>query len=311
MKKKTRNMTLRTLIFVAVISLAISGSAIAAVGHPSAKATCKIADITLIDTTTDLGWTTLLSNTIKTANKKDLFIDVSLECGLYTDTKVDSLGGIEDRAKAEAAVQVRVLVDGVEALPGVINFARRSQILIAEFQGLLTDEDGNVCLSVDPLDPNLIIIDEDCLRPETLELILDTMTANSFNFIFPDVTSGVRLIEVQAKINTWTESTLDSGAKVKDSGDGSDDFIIGDDTLTVDKEGKFEVGQEIVIDDENFIVDAISGKDLTLNHAAAADHSDRTRIYIVAGAEANATIGKGSVTVEEVRLIKDEDIVLE
>lgn len=311
MKKKTRNMALRTLIFVAVISLAISSSAIAAVGHPSAKATVKVGNIAIIDAK-EMGWTTILSNTIKTANKKDLFIDVSLECGLYTDTKVDSLGGIEDRAEAEAAVQVRVLVDGVEALPGVINFARRSQILIAEFQGLLTDEDGNVCLSVDANDPNLpITIDEDCLRPEILELILDTMTANSFNFIFPDVNSGVRTIEVQAKIDTFTESTLDSGAKVKDSGDGSDDFIIGDDTLTVDREGKFEVDQEIVIDDEHFIVIGIDGKDLELNHAAAFDHSDRTRIYIVAGAEANATIGKGSVTVEEVRLIKDEDIVLE
>ena len=83
MKKKTRNMALRTLIFVAVISLAISGSVIAAVGHPSAKATCKIADITLIDAKTDLGWTTLLSNTIKTANSLHCYSCKSVSSHLH------------------------------------------------------------------------------------------------------------------------------------------------------------------------------------------------------------------------------------
>ena len=307
--KSIRNMTIRTLVFAAVISLAISGSVMAA----SAKATCKVSNLALIAATTQQDWTTLLSNTIKTAKKRDLFIDVSLECGLYTAAMVDSLGGIEDRAKAEAAIEVRVLVDGNEALPGVVNFARRSQVLMSEFQGLLADEDGNSCLVVDPCDPNLITIDEDCLGTETLELILDTMSANSFNFIFPDCDSGDKTIEVQARIDTFIESLLDSGTKVKDSDDGTAGFTIGDDTLTVKKAGKVEVGQEIYIDDGAFVVNAVdgTGKVLTLDHAAEDNHPDGTAIYIVDGAEALAAIGKGTVTVEAVKLIKDEDIVIE
>jgi hypothetical protein len=56
-------------------------------------------------------WTTILSNNLKTANQKDLFVDVSLECGLYTSTKVAS-SGKTDTSVADAGVQVQVLVDG-------------------------------------------------------------------------------------------------------------------------------------------------------------------------------------------------------
>ena len=300
----------------------VAGLVSAATGQPAAKATADVSDITLIDPTEEADWTTILSNEIKTPNQKDLFIDVSLECGLYTDTKVDSLGGYMDRAEAEASVQVQVLIDGEPALPGSVTFCKRSQILEAEFMGLLTDEEGNVCIQVtevctDPMDPTtcelVVTIDEDCLRPETLRLILETMNANSFNFIAANLTPGTHTVEVQAKVESFTESTLDSGTKIKDSDDGTAGFAAGDAVLTVEKEGKFEVGQTIVLDlgsetdEERFVILAISGKDLTLDHAAEKDHDDRTRIYIVAGAEATGTIGKGSVTVELVRMIKGEE----
>jgi hypothetical protein len=160
-------------------------------------------------------------------------------------------------------------------------------------------------------------IDEDCLQPETLELVLDTMTATSFNFIETDLGSGVHTVEVQTSIATGTVSTVDSGTKVKDTaGDDADEnFDAGDTTLTVEKEGKVEVGQTIVIDDEQLSIAAINGKNLTVtrsvNGTTDAFHAKRTRIYIVGGAEATASIGHGSMTVELVRLIKDEDVELE
>lgn len=213
-------------------------------GHPSAKATTQFTPISVLnsgtqelDTNGEPKWTTLLSNTIHTSNQKSLFVDVSLECGLYTQTLVKSKGGNRDTSSATASIQVRVLVDGEAAYPGNVVFASRMQELSAVFQGLLTDAEGNVCLSADP-DTGNITIDEDCLQPEELELILDTMTANSFNFITSPLESGVHSIDVQARINT--------GAS----------FQEGD-------------------------------------------------------AEGVATVGKGCFTVEEVRLIQNEDIVLE
>lgn len=205
-------------------------------GEPAAKATCQVSEIVLIDSTTQSDWTTLLSSGLRTANQKDLFIDASFESGLYTRTLVKSKSGTSDTSSAESAIRVRILVDGVQAYPGEVIFENRKQTLTAKLQGLLTDADGNTCLSADP-DTGVITIDETCLLPEEIELVLDTMSANSFNFVMDNLTAGYHTIEVQAKIDTNTSV----------------------------QEGE---------------------------------------------AEALATIGKGAVTIEEVRLVKDEDVTL-
>lgn len=211
------------------------GSAFAA----SAKVRAKCGEIAVVPF--DGVYRPIFTQTIKTAQQKDLFIDVSLECGLMTDTKVVSrlLGKAE--ATAEAIVMVRVLVDGTMdgdpvALPGEIIFARREQTLIANFAG-----DISACL-VD-LNTGAIIINETCLLPETLQLILDTMSANSFNFIVKDLLAGTHTITVEAKLSIITSTEILGG---------------------------------------------------TTGTAAIAE----------------AYLGKGSVTIEEVRMIKDEDVEL-
>jgi hypothetical protein len=202
-------------------------------GQPSSKATASVGAINIVSGPTTAGasegeWVTVLGNRIKTANQKDLFMDVALECGLHTATKVSSKGGKTDTSKSEAMIQVRVLVDGKEASPGVVVFSRRSQQLSATFQGLL---DG--ALSVDPL-TGAIVIDEALLQPEEVELITESTTAASFNFVLGDISSGTHDVQVQARIDLG--ASAQAGASV-----------------------------------------------------------------------AKATVGKGSVTVEEVRMIKNED----
>lgn len=217
-----------TILFIAAVCLTIFAAEAFAEGQPSAKATCQVGDITLIQ---DTNWTTILSNTIKTANNKDLFIDASLECGLYTQTLVRSKLGVKDTSIATATIQVRVLIDDEEAYPGVVVFGRRQQKLSATLEGMISG-----CLTVG--DNNNVILDPCCVTPEEIELILETMDAAAFNFVQDDLSAGVHEIEVQAKIETST--------------------------------------------------DANSGT-----------------------AQALATIGKGSVTIEEVRMIKNEDILLD
>ena len=92
-------------------------------------------------------------------------------------------------------MEVRVLYDGVPALPGTVVFGRRTQTLTATFQGLI---DG--CLTIDPLTGG-IILDPTCVQPEELELILKTMNANAFNFIIADLEAGIHTISVQARMN--------------------------------------------------------------------------------------------------------------
>jgi hypothetical protein len=232
---------MKNKLFSVIITLVLVISMVFAVGYttenqPASKATAKVANLTLLDwvssdTTKTVEWTPLLSQTIKTSQQKDLFVDASFECGLYTNTLVKSRDMVSDTSNATAGIEVRVLVDGKEAFPGSVVFARRSQELSATLQGQLAlmDKDGDGVVDFDELVT---------IAPEEISLVLETLNANSFNFILPDVTVGTHTVEVQARINL--------GTKVQ------------------------------------------AGK-----------------------AEAKALIGKGSVTVEEVRMIKDTAIVEE
>src|SRR5436190_24365606 len=127
---------------VAMLALSLAAVSVYAQSQPSAKATAKVSNITLVDWTTasTTGWQTLLENTIKTANMKDLFISASFEVGLYTDTLVKSKNMVTDTSTADAAVRVRVLLDGnvvklVE--PGEVTYGRRKQTLSATLEGAI------------------------------------------------------------------------------------------------------------------------------------------------------------------------------
>jgi hypothetical protein len=172
------------VVLVIVLTIAIMP---ASASMPSAKATAIAADYTLIDATTGQAWTTILEQDIKTANDKDLFIDVALQCGLATTTKVHSKGNTtEDSSGAAAWIDVRVMDGADEAYPGVVMFAARKQVLTAKLMGELNEQ--------------------------TIELLIATMSANAFNFILEDVSSGEHHIEIQARISSLTTGS-DSTAK--------------------------------------------------------------------------------------------------
>jgi hypothetical protein len=233
---KTRNQ--KPFVGMLALSLLLSLSLVSsqAQSQPSAKVTAKTSSIVLLPETTGTGdWQTILANNIKTPNQKDLFVTVSLEVGLFTQTLVRSKNQVRDTSTAEATVEVRVLVDGTVLEPGAVVFGRRTQTLSATLEGAIAG-----CLTiVTNLDGSLsIVVDPNCVTPEVIELILRSMDAASFSFVGVDIPVGVHTVAVQARIST-------SGSA---------------------QEGSFS---------------------------------------------ALGTVGKGSMTVESVRLIKNEDVVLE
>jgi len=139
--------------------------------QPSAKVTAKTSRFVLItNTTATSDWVTILSNDIKTAEQKDLFVTAALEAGLYTQTQVISGN---TTSTATARVQVRVLVDGVEIEPGPITYADRTQTISA----LL-------------------------LPAQMIDLIQRTMAAASFSWVGIDIPVGVHNVAVQAQVCT-------------------------------------------------------------------------------------------------------------
>ena len=265
---------------MALAALLFTGSAFA---QPSSKATAKASNIALVAASDDndlIQWYEVLSQDIKMPSGKDLFIDVSLECGLTTNTKVMSKQLVKSLARAEAMVEVEVRIDGNPVLvnqhsDSSIIFARREQTLIAEFAGMYDFlncaelsygclENCDTACTITPMDDasspcgGVVVVtgisfsdDPDCYDPESLQLILDTMQANSFNFIAPDVGVGVHTVSVWARLSYDTEVDLPDLA----------------------------------------IEDLVNYTDL-INEAVA-----------------TAYLGNGSVTIETVRMIKDEDVI--
>ena len=176
------------------------GTANAQQSQPSSKVTAKTANLTLLPKTTGTGdWQTLLSNTIKTSNMKDLFISASFEVGLFTQTLVSSKNMVKDTSTADANVQVRVMLDGKVVEPGQVVYGRRTQTLSATLEGAIA-----ACLTIvtNPDGSQSIVLDPACVTPEIIELILDSMDAASFNFVAVNVPVGVHTISVQSRIDT-------------------------------------------------------------------------------------------------------------
>lgn len=199
---------MKSILFITLIASLLIPSLVSAESLPSAKATARVGNISLLDAER-MDWSTIMSSKIKTSNKKELMMNVSLECGLATKTRVKSKRGESDTSSAEASVLVRVLVDGKEAAPGVISFCKRSQELTAVFGGVMescTDANGD----------GTITIDECIFTDEELELVLNTMNANAFNFILANISTGVHEIKVQAKIGSKT-SSMSGSAEAKGS----------------------------------------------------------------------------------------------
>jgi hypothetical protein len=214
------------------ISLANDGQNL----NASAKASAQIAELNVIsesqtfsdddpDWQYDLDWslaTNILSQEIKTSNGKDLFIDASLLSGLYTETNVKSKGGNKDTSAAAAAVLLRVEVDDVAAYPGWIIFNARMQVLSATLQGIIGIDDGAIVI-------------EDF---EEIGLIIGTMSANSFNFIVPDLGPGMHYVNVSALCVTFAASQAGSAHAVAAIGLGS---------VTIE-EVRMVKGENVIID---------------------------------------------------------------
>jgi hypothetical protein len=186
-----------TLVLIVAVALMV-GAAWAGDSQPSAKAAATINKLYAIPMTADdsADWVTVHSQTIKTANAKDLFVDVALQCGIFTRTKSEmKVGG--DSSTAQGQVEVRVMVDTEMAEPGVVVYDRRVQTLnTALYQALMTASGTSI--------DNIGYV----------ELILETLQAHAFNFVKADVGPGVHTVTVQAKVASSTSGNATAMAAV-------------------------------------------------------------------------------------------------
>lgn len=206
--------SLLSLIVVMVVCLV--GASVLAAGLPASKAGARTTRdaTTVLDCEAMVGdvaagcgaWKTLLGFTIKApGTNKEFIAGGSLVTNLLTLNKTASKGGSKSTTTADAGIKVRVVMDpetpnaganGTEAEPGEVIYNRRMVELSATLEGQIA-----ACLTLADTNgdgiPDEIQLDEECVQPEVIELLMETESAHHFNFVFTDVPVGVHRLEMQ------------------------------------------------------------------------------------------------------------------
>ena len=194
----------------------------------SAKQTASVVNLREAPFSSPENWYKVYNGFIHTSNDKELIADVSFEIGLITDTTVYSKQLQRATAKAHAQVDILVVMNpgytqdgagkwiwdrtGRVALPGTsivnnevivdgVTYAIREQTLIAKLAGslpLVCDEDEESDNYGDCYVKDTFTADE--IEEEMIRLVLDTMSAHSFNFVLPNCPQGTHEIGVFARL---------------------------------------------------------------------------------------------------------------
>lgn len=172
--------------------------------------------------------------TVKLPGNKALLLGVSSQIGITTDTKVvgKNGGGGTATATGTAAVCVAVVPTGTDpaadgsdcAAPGEITFNSRTQELSAVLGGVIES-----CTDVN-LDGTIDVATECEVTDEEIGLLLDTLSAHHYNFVWQAPATGVYDVILTVSAET-SATTVDTGDK-----DGTNtsraDVVVGPTVLT-------------------------------------------------------------------------------
>lgn len=229
---------MRKLVYLTIVVAIAAFVAVPAFAQ-SSKFAAQVKDLTIIEATAASAPAIILDTTIKTANKKDLLLGVSLQTGLFTRTKVKGKLGEKDTSKAGIVLKIGVEIDGgvgPQPSPAEVIFDRRVQTLSATFGGVIescedtdnfTGAFGDECVGEGTGADGIITVKCECIvTDEDIELILDTTAAHHFNFVAANLSPGVHTVDVTAEI------AQDDGSPV---GDATATAVVGPGSLTVEE----------------------------------------------------------------------------
>ena len=223
----------KLISFLSVVAVFAMIGATPAFPLASSKFAAEVSDLMLVPPTSGSNnpFSTVLSTTIKTPNKKDLLIGGSFETALFTQTQVTGKNGSSNTSSASATLEVRVLIDGqpfnpkdgTGAFPPIVMYDHRAQTLSATLGGVIQS------CTVSTV-PGVINVGTDCVvTDEIINLILETMSAHHFNFVAANLPAGTHKVEVQVRAGT-TADTLPAGV-----GSASATAAVGRGSLTVEE----------------------------------------------------------------------------
>jgi len=155
----------------------------------------------------------IMTTTMKVSNSQSLFVTPSLVTGLYTNTKTKTSSGSSSTATAEGAVYLRVVLRDPNT-GAVIQIADPIADCTDQILGCVKDTNGDYGVMLDSrvqtlsqtLSACVVTITGgggvSCNFDSTLQRVLQTTSAHSFGFIFPNVGVGTYTISVESAVNT-------------------------------------------------------------------------------------------------------------
>lgn len=163
-----------------------------------------------VPTTAD-NFVPVMSSTVKVSNSQSLFVSPSLVTGLYTQTKTKTNTGNSSTATAFGGVYERaVLLDGngnvvetaypVAACSGDI---LGCQMVGTQGYGVVLDSRmQTLTQSLSDCVATVGGVTGTCDFTLTTDLILNTTSAHTFNFVFPNVGVGTYTVQIQDAVDT-------------------------------------------------------------------------------------------------------------
>jgi len=184
---------------------------------------------------------TIMSVPMKVSNSQSLVASPSLVTGLYTTTLVKTKPGTSSTATAAGGVYMRVVLSTDAGGLNVLQIADPVGICSNDILGCAPAGNGSYGVVLDSRVQTLsqtlsncvvnvtvggVAGSGSCTFDSTINLILQTTSAHSYNFIFPNVGQGVYYVVVQLGV--------DSAATVSGSGAAVGSAAFGLGSLTVE-----------------------------------------------------------------------------
>jgi hypothetical protein len=168
----------------------------------------------------------IMNASMKVSNSQSLFVTPSLVTGLYTNTAVKTNTGSKSTAMAEGGVYLRAVLRD-PATNKVVMVADPIAVCTNDILGCQASANGDWGVTLDARVQTLSqelsacgvtiggVLAGTCSFDLTTQLILQTSSAHSFGFIFPNVGVGTYNVSIEAAVNsdaTLTGSGVAVGA---------------------------------------------------------------------------------------------------
>jgi hypothetical protein len=145
-------------------------------------------------------WIEIMSKPVKLSNSQSLFVSPSLVSGLYTRTRTKTQDGGTSTAQAMGAVYMRAVLTpaggGADIVAAPLNLCKSSIFGCSDPQGNAkwgVVLDSRIQTLTQDISACTVLVGDvsgTCDFTSIIDLILNTASANTFNFIFPSVGQG-------------------------------------------------------------------------------------------------------------------------